>query len=483
MKILFAAINAKYVHTNIAVRYLSLYLKKQGFDVDFAEYTINEPKGSVLRKLYAANAAVYGFSCYIWNISEVLSLAEDLKKLKPQSKIVLGGPEVSFCGEELIEKYPFLDAVICGEGETAAAELFKTSDFERGVYRRKEKFDFKTAGFPYTDEDLEECIKGEKLIYYESSRGCPFSCSYCLSSVENGVRFLPLERVKSEIKKITDAGALTIKFVDRTFNADKRRALGIWRFCAALDGKTKYHFEIGADLLDEECIEFLKTVPKDKFLFEVGVQSTNEKTLGAVCRKTDLNKIKENVKALRACGNIHLHLDLIAGLPFEGYESFKKSFNDLFGLRPHELQLGFLKFLKGSGIRAAANSFGAVYSSSAPYEVLETEYLSAEEIIKLHSVEDVLERYYNSERFENSVFYAAELFDSPFDFFEKLSEFFEEKDLIERGVKRITLYGLLYDFIEQNTDEKECEEFRLRLKKDFELWHSNGVGTPGWYKK
>ena len=344
------------------------------------------------------------------------------------------------------------------------------------------RIDFESVDFPYTDDDLADCVKGEKLIYYETSRGCPFSCSYCLSSVESGVRFLPVERVKNEIKKITSAGALTIKFVDRTFNADRKRALEIWKFCASLEGKTKYHFEIGADLLDKESLEFLKTVPKDKFLFEVGVQSTNEKTLGAVCRKTDLQKIKDNVLCIKEQGNIHLHLDLIAGLPFEGYESFKRSFNDLIALKPHELQLGFLKFLKGSGIRKSAETFGGIYSSEAPYEVLKTDYISAEEIIKLHYVEDVLERYYNSERFENSIFYGMELFETPFDFFEALSEFFVEKNLIDKGIKRISLYELLYDFIKKNSDKKSCEEFRKLLKKDFELWHSNGVGTPEWYK-
>jgi len=480
MKVLFVAVNAKYVHTNIAVRYLSVYMNKNGYETDFAEFTINESMGGVLRKLYMSDADVYGFSCYIWNIDKVLYLAENLKIMKPGCKIFLGGPEVSFDAEDLILKHPFVDAIVCGEGESAVLKLLNENFAEKVVYPTC-VMDMEELDFPYNDEDLKNVIDGEKLLYYETSRGCPFSCSYCLSSVSSGVRYRSLEIVKKEIKKMTEAGAITIKFVDRTFNADKKRALEIWKYCASLKGNTKFHFEIGADLLDGECISFLKTVPEDKFLFEIGVQSTNIKTLEAVCRKTDLDKIKLNVTSLRNADTIHLHLDLIAGLPFEDYESFKTSFNDIFMLKPHALQLGFLKFLKGSRIRKIAEDFGATFSSYAPYEVFCTDCLSAEDIIKLHNTEDVLERYYNSERFFNSIYYAADCFSSPFEFFEKLSEFFDVKNLIGQGVKRITLYNYLYEFMQKNVDADKLEEFRLLLKKDFSKWHSNGVGTPKWY--
>lgn len=482
MKVLFAAVNAKYVHTSLSVRYLKNYVKNKGIDAKFLEFTINETKDSVLRKLYMSNADVYGFSCYIWNIGFVLSVARDLKLLKPECKIIFGGPEVSFDGEELLEKYPFVDVVVCGEGEEMVAKILKSGDFSRRVVFGTPDIPPDELDFPYTDEDLEACVKGEKLIYYETTRGCPYSCAYCLSSVTHGVRYRNIDLVKAEIKKMTDAGALTIKFADRTFNADKKRAAEIWEFCSGLEGKTKYHFEIGADLIDEECLSILKEVPKDKFQFEIGVQSTNLKTLDSVSRKTDLEKLKKNVRALRELDNIHLHLDLIAGLPFEDYESFGRSFNELFELKPHELQLGFLKFLKGSKIRRDAENFGGIYSAEAPYGVLCTDYLSAGDVIRLKNIEDVFERYYNSGRFLNSLFYAAEIFATPFEFFEKLAEFFDKKDLIGQGVKRISLYGLFYEFMKENTDAKSLEKFRLLMKKDFECWHSNGVGTPDWYK-
>ena len=482
MKVNFVAVNAKYVHTSLSVRYLQSYVKKAGIDAGFMEFTINETKDAVLKKLYMSDCDVYGFSCYIWNIGFVLSVARDLKLLKPEAKIILGGPEVSFDAEDVINDNPFVDVVVKGEGEEAVLKLLKTGDFSKKIIGCENPVVLDELDFPYTDEDLGNCIKGEKLIYYETTRGCPYSCSYCLSSVTKGVRYRNTELVKNEIKKMTEKGALTIKFADRTFNADKKRAEEIWRYCASLEGDTKYHFEIGADLIDKDCLSFLKTVPKGRFQFEIGVQSTNTKTLDAVCRKTDMKKLKENVKALKEADNIHLHLDLIAGLPEEGYESFKKSFNDLFELKPHELQLGFLKFLKGSDIRKKAETFGGVYSPDAPYGVLYTDCLSHSEVVRLKNIEDVFERYYNSGRFLNSVFFAADCFETPFDFFEKLAEFFDKKDLISKGVKRISLYGLLYDFLSENIDKENLENFRLLLKKDYECWHSNGVGTPDWYK-
>ena len=482
MKVLFTAVNAKYVHTNIAVRYLKGYVKKHGIDAEFAEFTINETKDDVLKKLYMSYADVYGFSCYIWNIGFVLSVARNLKLLKPECKIILGGPEVSFDAEKLLEENPFIDIIVCGEGEKEILKILKNGNFSEKAVYAKSFVSLDELDFPYTDGDLEACVKGEKLIYYETSRGCPFSCSYCLSSVTDGVRYRSLDLVKAEIRKMAEAGALTIKFVDRTFNAERKRAAEIWEFCSKLPGKTKYHFEIGADLLDKNSLGILKNVPPDKFLFEIGVQSTNPETLASVCRKTDMIKLIENIKELKKFGNIHLHLDLIAGLPYEDYHSFARSFNELFELKPDELQLGFLKFLKGSRIRKNAADFGGVYSFDAPYGVFYTDFISAEDIIKLKNIEDVFERYYNSGRFLNSIFYAAQQFSSPFVFFEKLSEFFDQKGLIGQGVKRISLYELLYEFMSENTEENALENFRILLKKDFANWHANGIGTPDWYK-
>lgn len=480
MKTLFVAVNAKYVHTNIAVRYLTNVCKREGFLCDFCEFTINETKNRITERLYMSDCDVYGFSCYIWNIDYVLTLCRDIKVLKPDCKIVLGGPEVSFGAEKMLEENEFIDYIVCGEGEKAIPRLLKKMPKNRCVVYG-EMAEMETLPFPYTEDDLEKVVKGEKLVYYETSRGCPFRCSYCLSSVAGDVRFLPLERVKYEIEKFVRLGAMTVKFVDRTFNADKKRALEIWKYCSSIEGETCFHFEIGADLIDDESIEFLKTVPKGKFQFEIGVQSTNEKTIDAVSRSMKLEKLKENVKAIRAVGNIHLHLDLIAGLPYENYESFAKSFNEIYVLRPHALQLGFLKLLKGSGLRQQAEKFGMLYSTAAPYEVFSTDWLKYEEIIRLKAIEDVFERYYNSTRFINVLPNIEKHFLSPFDFYEKLADFWEEKGLVGQGVKRITLYNLLYEFMSINLDDEALKSAVREMREDFSMWHSNGVGTPEWY--
>ncbi len=481
METLFVAVNAKYVHTNLAVRYLTQYCKDT-VACQFAEYTINEPIMQVLQKLYMADAQIYAFSCYIWNISYILRLTEDLKRLKPNCNILLGGPEVSFHAEELLERYSFLDCIVCGEGEQSVKKLLQDFPQERCVIHGEPFCNLEEMPFPYTAEDLADIVAGEKLVYYESTRGCPFHCSYCLSSVTEGVRSISIERAKCEIARLVQAGAYTIKFVDRTFNANRARALELWRYCASIPGETKFHFEIGADLLDEESLVFLKTVSPDKFQFEIGVQTTNPKTIDAISRSMDLGRLKANVRALRAAGNIHLHLDLIAGLPYEDYESFGNSFNEIYALRPHALQLGFLKLLRGSALRADAEKYGLVYSGFAPYEVFCTNEISCNEIICLHRIEDVLERYYNSGRFTHSLPIAESFFDSPFRFYEQLAEFWLKRGLIGQGVKRIKLYELLYHFLQVETESRDLTEFLQNLRLDFMQWHSNGVGTPDWFR-
>lgn len=481
MKTLFVAVNAKYVHTNLAVRYLSRYCAETA-DCSFAEYTINEPVMQVLQKLYMADAQMYGFSCYIWNITYVLRLAEDLKKLKPNCKIFLGGPEVSFHAEELLKEHLFLDCVVCGEGEKSVKELLQSFPSERCVIQGEMFSDLAEMPFPYTAEDLAQIVAGEKLVYYETTRGCPFHCSYCLSSVTEGVRAISVARAKREIEQLVHAGAYTVKFVDRTFNANRARALELWQFCAALEGETKFHFEIGADLLDEESIAFLRTVAPEKFQFEIGVQTTNPETIAAISRKMDLERLKLNVRALREAGNIHLHLDLIAGLPFEDYATFGNSFHDIYALRPHALQLGFLKLLRGSVLRRDAEKYGMVYSGAAPYEVFCTNDLSYRDIICLHAIEDVLERYYNSGRFEHSLPVAERFFVSPFSLYERLAVFWENRGLVGQGVKRIKLYELLYVFLREETTGQDLTEFLQNMRRDFVQWHSSGVGTPEWFR-
>ena len=482
MKSLMVAINAKYVHTNIAVRYIAECAKRQGLDADFCEFTVNEPQNSVLGKLYAADCDAYGFSCYIWNIGYVLKLCRNLKKLLPDRKIFLGGPEVSFDAEKLLSKNTFIDCIACGEGEIAVPKLIKNFPTERKVICGEKIEDLSDLPFPYSDADLKAMVAGEKLIYYETSRGCPFNCSYCLSSVDRGVRFMPLDRVKAEIKKMSDMGAMTVKFVDRTFNADKKRALEIWKYCIEIDTKTCFHFEIGADLLDDEVIEVLKTAPEGRFQFEIGIQSTNEKTVSEICRLTNLERLARNIKSLRQKTKVHLHVDLIAGLPYEDFKSFEKSFNDTYNMLPNVIQLGFLKFLKGSPMRERADLYGAVFDSFAPYEVFSTNWIEYSEIIRLKSVEDVLERYFNSGRFERTLRKLVPLFETPFDFYHKLALFWEEKSLVGQGVKRISLYGLLYEFMQMQISEMQLKSVMPEMKKDFSDWHSNGVGTPHWYK-
>ena len=482
MKTLFVAVNAKYVHTNIAVRYLTLFCGERGIDCDFAEFTVNEPKNNILEKLYRSDADVYGFSCYIWNIGMVLELCRNLKQLRPNCKIFLGGPEVSFDGEKILLENDCIDFVICGEGETAVRDFLEDIPVERRVICGTKLSSLEDIPFPYTDEDLKRVVDGEKLVYYETSRGCPFSCAYCLSSVDEGVRFLGLDRVKKELKKFADAGVQTVKFVDRTFNADKKRAFEIWKSCLELKGDTCFHFEIGADLISDDAIELLKNAPPGKFQFEIGVQSTNEQTIAEISRTMNLKQLTYNVKALREKTNVMLHLDLIAGLPFEDYESFQNSFNEVYGMNPHVLQLGFLKLLKGSALRKNVEKYDLKYNCFAPYEVFSTRWMTFDDIIKLKCVEDVLERYFNSGRFCETLEAVLEYFESPFDFYYKLSRFWNSRGLIGQGVKRITLYQLLFEFLCEELTKEECLSVVKIMKKDFAKWHSNGVGTPDWYK-
>ena len=483
MDALFVAVNAKYVHTNIAVRYLKRICENQGFDCDFAEFTINEPQNIILQKLYMQDAAVYGFSCYIWNIGTVLELCRNLKKLKPVCKIVLGGPEVSFDAEEILKNNDFVDFVFSGEGEALWADFLSDIPKPGQVIGGKRVEDLDKLPFPYSDDDLRNVVVGEKLVYYETSRGCPFGCAYCLSSTTDGVRFLSLERVKNELKKFAELGVMTVKFVDRTFNADKKRALEIWKYCLTLSGDTCFHFEIGADLITDEAIEGLKAAPKGKFQFEIGVQTTNEKVISEISRTMDFEVLKRNVKAVKENTQIMLHLDLIAGLPFEDFESFKKSFDDVYALNPHVLQLGFLKLLKGSRLREDASKYGMMFSDVAPYEIFSNRWISYSEIIKLKGVEDVLERYMNSGRFPRTLKCLESIVGSTFEFYEKLSNFFDNRGLIGQGVKRISLYQLLYEFLKEELPDENLSKVMGEMKKDFAAWHSNGVGTPEWYKR
>ncbi len=482
IKAIMVAVNAKYVHTNIAVRYISRYCLEKNTECSFCEFTINEPQNNVLAQLYEMECDIYGFACYIWNIDYVIRLCKNLKKLKPDTKIILGGPEVSFDADELLEKYDFIDCIICGEGEKAVYELVLNPPTQRSVIYG-ERLEAEALSFPYSEEDLQEIVKGEKLIYYETSRGCPFNCAYCLSAVDTGSRYLPLARAKREIKYLVQHGALTIKFVDRTFNADKNRAEELWKYCLSLGGNTCFHFEIGADLLTDELIDLLKAAKPGQFQFEIGVQTTNQKTISEISRVMNIDTLSKNVIRLRNETNVMLHLDLIAGLPYESFESFKNSFNDVYALGPHVLQLGFLKLLKGSPLRMRATDYKMEFSDFAPYEIFSTDYLGFDDVIRLKAIEDVLERYFNSGRFYDTLDEAIKSFESPFDFYYKLSEYWKAHHLVGQGVKRISLYTHLYEFLKTKMNGECLKKTMAVMKKDFSKWHSNGIGTPDWYKE
>jgi radical SAM superfamily enzyme YgiQ (UPF0313 family) len=474
-KIVLAAINSQYIHTNLAVRYLKSYVEKYSdLKIEIYESNINNQISAIIKELYELQPEILIFSTYIWNKEYVEKIVPEIKKILPNIKIVLGGPEVSYDGELALERYPEVDAVLAGEGERILLEFLKNSDtIERKVYTAKlpiENLD--EIPFPYTEEELQG---KNKILYYESSRGCPFSCSYCLSSIDKGVRYFSVARVKEDLKKFLDNGMTLIKFVDRTFNLRKERYLEIWKFLLEnyREGTT-FHFEINANTFDEEALEFLKTVPKDFFQFEIGVQSTNEDTMKSILRRNDLKKLSENVRAISR--NIHLHLDLIAGLPYENYETFGKSFNYVYDLKPEMIQLGFLKILKGTKIASEIKEYNYKYTSFAPYEILENKFISYGELVKLKNLEKMLDFYYNSEKFKNSVNYIIDNFyTSPFKFFEEIADFYEERGYLKIGHKEVAIFNHLVNFYK----EKKFENYNLfieYLKFDYLL-----LGKPGFY--
>lgn len=477
MKVLLVAVNSKYIHTSLAVRALTAYADSP--DVSYIEFTINERIEDVISRIYSAEAETVMFSCYIWNIEFILKTASTLKKLNPSVNIILGGPEVTFDSVEYMNNYPFIDGIMCGEGEQILADFLSNGIKVNGmVYRdgqniiimpkRDSVCDMDLLPFPYTCEDIE--ANKNKLIYYETSRGCPYKCSYCLSSTAHNVRFRSVERVKKDLLEFINGGVRIVKFVDRTFNADKKRAVEIVRFLIENGKDTQFHFEIAADILSDEIIDLFKTSPKGMFLLEIGVQSTNEKTIEAIDRKTDFGKIKKAVKELN--GFVHMHFDLIAGLPYETYEDFKKSFNDVMELEPDVLQLGFLKLLRGTKIRTESEKHSYIFNDHTPYEVLANKYISYEEIQKLKAVENVLERYYNSGVFKNSIGYLLNKYTSPFELFSSLGEYFSQKGYLNSSLSQNSLYAVLAEF--------NCEElFREYLKLDFFL-NTNNPSTPSW---
>ena len=464
MKILLAACNAKYIHSNLAVYNLKSCSGEYSSRVVVKEYTINQIRDDILKDIYLEQPDVVCFSCYIWNISFVRELVPDLKKILPQVEFWAGGPEVSYDAVEFLKKNPAFFGVMVGEGEETFHELAgyyierkpETLSGIRGVAFRdenkgrdivhtgwRELMDLSKVPFAYSN--LTE-LKN-RIIYYESSRGCPFSCSYCLSSIDKKLRFRDIELVKKELKFFIDNKVPQVKFVDRTFNCKHDHAMEIWRYITENDnGITNFHFEISADLLRAEELALMKTMRPGLIQLEIGVQSTNPQTIKAIRRTMDFEKLKGIVEQIHSFGNIHQHLDLIAGLPYEGYDSFHKSFCDVYALRPEQFQLGFLKVLKGSYMMEMTGEYQILYKDREPYEVLSTAWLTYGEILRLKMVESMVEVYYNSGQFKNTLVFLEKYFDDPFRMYEALGRFYEKKGYSEISHSRVRRYEILMEF-------------------------------------
>lgn len=466
MKFLLVGINAKYIHSNPAVYSLKAYAG-EGYEkeIEIAEYTINNRLEEVLSGIYERCPDVAAFSCYIWNWNFVRELTEELHKIKPQLPIWLGGPEVSFDAEEILRVCPWITGIMIGEGEETFRELldyYKGGDSKEGsiglediqgivcrignrILRTEERapMDMNRLPFLYRDRENFE----NRIIYYESSRGCPFRCSYCLSAIDKSVRFRDMDTVKRELQFFLDEAVAQVKFVDRTFNCSHSHAMEIWEYIHRHDnGITNFHFEIAAEKLDEEEINLLEKMRPGLVQLEIGVQSANPETLSEINRQADMGRLEKIVNSIRKGGNVHLHLDLIAGLPFEGYESFGKSFDVVYSMKPEQLQLGFLKVLKGSPMHERAQGYGIKYTSRPPYEVLCTSWLSFEEICRLKRIEEVVELYYNSNQFTHTLPVLEKSFDGAFAMFEKLAEYYKEKGYFTNNPSRVYRYEVLLEF-------------------------------------
>lgn len=488
MKALLVALNAKYIHSNLGIYSIRAYGLHHGIaasDLEMAEYTINQRLEEILADIYRKHADLVAFSCYIWNIREILELTEALHQVAPETVIWLGGPEVSYHPEALLQEHNCLSGIMSGEGEETFLELYQayaqgtSLQSVKGLIYRADKIiqpgitdqsigtnqsgvanqsakiiqteprpllDMNDLIFPYRDiQGLEH-----RIIYYESSRGCPFGCSYCLSSVDRQVRLRSMQLVEEELQFFLDRRVAQVKFVDRTFNCEHEHAMAIWKYIHEHDnGVTNFHFELSADLLQEEEIEYMKAFRPGLVQLEIGVQSTNTDTMKAIHRPGDLGRIRSRVAEIHSAKNIHQHLDLIAGLPYEDYASFKHSYNDVHGMEPDQLQLGFLKVLKGSPIEQEQEKYGIVSGKQPPYEVLQTPWLPYADLLRLKQVEEMTERYYNSMQFEASRRYMEGLFPTPFDFYQSLGEYFYEHNYVKSQQSRMQNYQILLEFLEE----------------------------------
>jgi anaerobic magnesium-protoporphyrin IX monomethyl ester cyclase len=465
MKVIASTLNAKYIHTNIAIRYLKAYAQPD-FDVELAEYTIKDPVMNIVTDLVRKKPDVIGFSCYIWNIEETIKVIKMIKKIDPSIHIVVGGPEVTYDVADWMNNVKEFDYIVIGEGEETFKQLLTELNGtmsmenvhglafrENGQVRinpQRNKLDLRDLPSPFRfEEDIPHLSK--RVTYIETSRGCPFSCQFCLSSIEVGVRYFDREKIKDDIRYLMKNGAKTLKFVDRTFNISRSYALEMFQFLIDehLPG-TVFQFEITADIMRPEVIEFLnKEAPAGLFRFEIGVQSTNDYTNELVMRKQNFDKLCRTVTMVKDGGKIDQHLDLIAGLPEEDYDSFKRTFNDVFAMRPEELQLGFLKMLRGTGLRLRAEDHQYTYMDHSPYEILGNNVLSFDDIIRIKQVEDVLEKYWNDHRMDATVEYlVTKVFPTPFDFFQEFGSYWEQKGWSRIGHQLEDLFKRLFEFLQ-----------------------------------
>lgn len=495
MKILLAACNAKYIHSNLAVYDLQAYAAKYADHIILKEYTINQQKDDIMRDIYLEHPDVVCVSCYIWNISFVKELMADLTKILPDADFWAGGPEVSYDAEKFLAENPEFTGVMVGEGEETFLELSghyieqspaDLKDITGVCYRDGEKIVHNgwrqimdLSSIPFIYKDLADFKN--RIIYYESSRGCPFSCSYCLSSIDKTLRFRDTEMVKKELQFFIDNKVPQVKFVDRTFNCKHDHAMAIWKYINEHDnGVTNFHFEISADLLREEELQEMSTMRPGLIQLEIGVQSTNPDTIKAIHRTMDFEKLKGIVNRIHSFGNIHQHLDLIAGLPYEDYDSFRKSFNDVYALKPQQLQLGFLKVLKGSHMMEMCQEYEIVYKTREPYEVLSTKWLDYDHVLKLKNVENMVEVYYNSGQFQNTLEYLEGFFPDAFSIYEGLGRFYMEKGYGDVSHTRMRRYEILLEFLE-NVPEISMDKVKDQMVYDLYL-RENLKSRPGFAK-
>lgn len=501
MKIILTTLNSKFTHTSLALRLIGNWLNERNIPSKWLEYKINSPIYEIIGDLYREQPDVLIFSVYIWNGSETRLIANELKKLFPNCKIVFGGPEVSFDSITEMENNLFVDAIISGEGEWVVEQLVRA--WAKGsdkmslesipglTWRNKaqvvmnkpqEPLDMDLLAFPYPDLET----LNNRILYYESSRGCPYNCSYCLSSATKGVRFKSDEAFQADMLRFLEARVMQVKFIDRTFNADPKRSLRLWNWLAANDnGLTNFHFEITAELLREEDLNFLSQLRPGLFQFEIGIQTTMKEASEAVNRRLSFHSLKAPVKALLASGNLHVHLDLIAGLPLETYERFLQSFDDVYSLDPQVLQLGFLKLIKGSHIRKQAQEHGYIYEDYQPYEVLQTKYLKFDELLMLKDIEVILECLHNSKRFKRTLALILKNFEKPSHFYETFAKWLRDGGELSEAIKAERWYELVWSFMSEIFEKNQDKTFlnkktELKLCLLLDYMSSLGKTAPSW---